>query len=428
MAKRKKKQEVILTPEQQREADYQKAVRRMEGAEKMLQSGDRVRMYKEAIQMFEELGDYEDSEVRKKRCKKRLPLARREHREEVYQTGMQMKAEAKSASDYEAAIAQFRRLRREYKDIPDQIEECKRLKEKARKNEQMKNIGGKAVAVAIFAAVIGIVLFLCSPAAFYLEGNFLMSIQDYERANTIFAKSKGYKDTKERVLECNYQRALLAAKDGNYKKSVKLLHENVGDYKDALKKKAYFEMKLLAQAQIGDTVTYGTAKWLVADKNEGAENKLLLVRKKPVKARTVYQIAGQEAVWERSRLRSWLNQTFYENCFSRYEQRAVLTTELTTPANSVYGTDGGSQTSDRVFLLDEAEAERYQKLLTSKENQKAWWLRTPGKASDSAAFVSAEGTVMRYGYAADSKDIAVRPAVWVGIMVDESERELLAAR
>ena len=86
MAKKKKKQEVILTPEQQQEAAYQKAVRRMEGAEKMLQPEDRVHMYKEAIQMFEQLGDYEDSEARKKRCKKRLPLARREHREEVYQT------------------------------------------------------------------------------------------------------------------------------------------------------------------------------------------------------------------------------------------------------------------------------------------------------------------------------------------------------
>ena len=121
MAKKKKKSEIILTPEQQREADYQKAVRRMEGAEKMLQAEDKVHMYREAIRMFEELDDYEDSQVRKKRCRKRLPLARREHREEVYQEGMRLKSEAKSAADYEAAIAEFRRLRREYKDIPDQI-------------------------------------------------------------------------------------------------------------------------------------------------------------------------------------------------------------------------------------------------------------------------------------------------------------------
>lgn len=413
MAKRKKKQEVVLTPEQQREADYQKAIRRMEGAEKMLQPEDRVHMYKEALKMFEELGDYEDSEVRKKRCKKRLPLARREYREEVYQTGMQMKAEAKSASDYDAAIAQFRRLRREYKDIPEQIEACRQEKEKARKNERRKAILGKLTAAGVFAAAIGLVIFLCSPAAFYLEGSFLMGIQDYERANTIFAKSKGYRDTEQRVRECNYQRSLRAASEGNYKKAVKLLHDKVGDYKDALEKKAQYEIEVLAEAQIGDTVTYGTDKWLVADIADPGRK--LLIHKKPAKAKTAYQTPGRDAVWESSSLRAWLNQKFYETCFSAYEQEKVLQTSVMTPANSEYGTSGGAATNDHVFLLDETEAVRYRKVLKEKENQKAWWLRTPGKAADSAAFVAADGTVMRYGYAADSKDLAVRPAIWVGI-------------
>ncbi len=414
MAKRKKKQEVILTPEQQREADYQKAVRRMEGAEKMLQPEDKVHMYKEAIRMFEELGDYEDCEVRKKRCKKRLPLARREYREEVYQTGMQLKQEAKSSSDYEAAIAQFRRLRREYKDIPDQIEACIQLKESAYKKERVKNIWKKLTSVGVLAAIAAVVVFLCSPAAFYLEGSFLMNIRDYERANTIFAKSKGYKDTKERVRECNYQRALLAAQEGDYGKAVRLLHDKVGDYKDALEKKAQYEMEILMSAGIGDTVTFGTAKWLVADLDEQA-NRKLLVRKKPVKAKTVYQEAGKSAEWEMSKMRTWLNDVFWTNNFSSYEQEAVLQTEVVTAANSRYGTAGGNHTSDRVFLLDEQEAQRYQKVLHTEDNRKAWWLRTPGKAADSAAFVSAEGAVMRYGYAADSKELAVRPAVWVGM-------------
>lgn len=411
MAKRKKKQEVVLTPEQQREADYQKAVRRMEGAEKMLQPQDRVHMYREAIQMFEELGDYEDSEVRKKRCKKRLPLARREHREEVYLTGMRMKEEAKTAEDYEAAMAQFRRIRREYKDIPEQIEECRQLKEKARKAERKKAMIGKLTALGAFAAAVCLVVFLCSPPAFYLEGSFLMGLQDYERANTLFAKSKGYKDTKERVLECNYQRSVRAAKEGDYKKAVKLLHDKVGDYKDALEIKAQYEMEVLAKAEIGDTVTYGADKWLVADRSDTGRR--LLIRKKPAKAQTAYQMAGRDAVWESSSLRAWLNQSFYHSCFSPYEQEKILETRVMTPANSKYGTHGGGDTNDRVFLLDETEAARYREVLKEKENQKAWWLRTPGKAADSAAFVSADGTVMRYGYAADSTDLAVRPAIWV---------------
>ena len=51
-----------------------------------------------------------------------LPLARAEHREEVYRTGMQMKAKAKSASDYGKVIAEFQKLKREYKDIPEPLQ------------------------------------------------------------------------------------------------------------------------------------------------------------------------------------------------------------------------------------------------------------------------------------------------------------------
>jgi len=415
MAKRKKKAEIILSPEEQREADYQKAIRRMEGAEKMLQPEDKVHMYREAMQMFEALGDYEDSEIRRKRCKKRLPLARREYREEVYQTGMQLKKEAKSAADYEAAITEFHRLRHEYKDASSQISECERLKEKAYKNERAKTIAGKILALAAVAAAIAVIIFLRSPAAYYMEGSLLMAIQDYERANTILSKSKGYKDTDERVRECNYQRALRAAEKGSYAKAVGLLYDKVGDYKDALEKKAQYEMAVLAEAETGDVVTYGSAKWFVADIVSEPEKKLLLIRRKPVKEQAVYQTAGKEAVWEQSHIRTWLNSDFYETCFSKYEQEAVLSTQIVTEANSAYGTQGGKVTNDRVFLLDEGEAAQYKALLASDNNQKAWWLRTPGKNAESAAFVSAEGDIMHYGYAADTKEMAVRPAVWVGL-------------
>ena len=193
-----------------------------------------------------------------------------------------------------------------------------------------------------------------------------------------------------------------------------LLHNKVGDYKDAQEKKAQYEQELLSTAEIGSHVIYGTAKWIVADEATDGMQKLL-IRSKPVKARTVYQTSGKPAVWESSKLRTWLNGTFFENTFSSYEKQAILSTHIVTNANSIYGTSGGNPTNDSVFLLDESEAERYQQLLTSKKNQKAWWLRTPGKTDDSTAFVSAQGTIMHYGYTSDSKDIAVRPAIWVSI-------------
>ena len=53
------------------------------------------------------------------------------------------------------------------------------------------------------------------------------------------------------------------------------------------------------------------------------------------------------------------------------------------------------------------------------ENQKEWWLRTPGKSPDSAAFVTPKGTVMHYGYTVDSTEIAARPALWVAVAHQE---------
>ncbi len=165
-----------------------------------------------------------------------------------------------------------------------------------------------------------------------------MSIHDYERANTLFSKSTGYKDTDARRLECNYQRSVQAAQDGDYKKAVSILHSKVGDYKDALEKKAQYEKKILSSARIGDTVLYGNGRWIVADSDRGAEKKLLLVQKNPRKPEMAYHASGTQTAWENSDMRRWLNEDFYASCFSEFERRDVLRTEIATAANSAYGT------------------------------------------------------------------------------------------
>lgn len=385
----------------------------------MLQPEDKLSMYREAMRMFAQLDDYKDSKECKKECKNNLPQARAEYREAVYQSGMQLIEHAKSAVDYEAAIAEFRQLKREYKDIPQQIEKCERLKEKELKNERARSICHKLLTLAVVAAVIAFIFYLRTPQAYYQEGKLLMSLGDYERANTVFAKSKDYKDTKDHVLECSYQRAISYAKEGDYQKAVRLLYDKVGNYKDAGRKKTWYERQVLAEAQIGDTVIFGMAKWIVAER---MQDQLLLIKKSPIEAQTVYQESGKPFSWAASQLRAWLNNEFYRSCFSKSEQKMLQKKSVQTNANSVYGTNGGYGTNDAVFLLDETQAEQYRELLLVQDNQKDWWLRTPGKAQDSAAFVSPEGTVMHYGYTADSKEIGVRPAVWVSIQEQGDNR------
>ena len=411
MAKKKRKA-IHLTPEQQLEADYQKAIRRMNGADKMCQAKDRVQSYRQAMKMFQKLGNYGESELYKKWCKKSLPGAREQYRREVYQTGIQMKEHAKSALDYEEAITEFLKIKREYKDIPEQVAECKRLKQKAVRMEKNKEIIKKILTLAVVAAAAGLILYLRTPAASYQGAGILMSIKDYERASTFFARSAGYRDTAERRRECDYQRAGKAMQSHDFDKALVLLDTRVGDYKDALQKKAQCELEILKTAEAGDTVTFGTGRWIVA---ETAGEKVLLVRKKPAEEQVPYTDSGKDALWDQSGIRLWLNGQFYQENFSIYEQEAVLETRVVTPPNSKYGTKSGVETSDRVFLLSDKEADSYQKLLAVSDNQKPWWLRTSGKSADSAAFVSPAGDVMHYGYAVDSKEIAARPAVWVGL-------------
>lgn len=410
MAKRKK--QIVMTPEQKTEADYQKAVRRMEGTAAMLQSQDRLHMYKEAIRMFEELGDYKDSKERKKECKKRLPGAREEYREDVYQKGLQLRAQAHSSADYEEAIKQFKILKREYKDISQLISECREKKANALKREHAKSLRARVFLFAVLAAAAAFVFYLRTPDAHYRQGRILMSMGDYERANTVFAKSKNYKDTNERVRECGYQRAMRFAKKGNYKNAVKILYK-LSDYKDALHKKAWYEKKVLENAKAGDTVIFGRERWMVADTQQ---DRRLLIKKAPMNVDTVYQDGTEPFSWAASDLRNWLEEEFFGQCFSDREQKMILQTQVKTDANSVYGTKGSEVSDDNIFLLDEKEAKQYGDLLSVSGKQTEWWLRTPGKEADSAAFVSAQGKVMYAGYTVNSKDIAVRPAIWVSIL------------
>ncbi|MBQ6903778.1 MAG: hypothetical protein IJQ26_04595 [Lachnospiraceae bacterium] len=161
-------------------------------------------------------------------------------------------------------------------------------------------------------------------------------------------------------------------------------------------------------------------------------------------------------------LRSWLNNTFYSNAFSAEEQAQILETRLDNPGNEYWGTPGGNETSDRVFLLSVDEVRRYwtfnswydkdafghsEDLITEatpytyasspytlvifREDYEgyykregyseacigrvgcAWWLRSPGYTNCYASFVRGNGIV---GYhspdsGVEGTNIGVRPAL-----------------
>ena len=200
--------------------------------------------------------------------------------------------------------------------------------------------------------------------------------------------------------------------------------------------------KGLSSCQVGDTVVLGTyeqdgvssngaeaIEWVVLAKEDG---RALLLSKYALDCRP-YNDDYDDVTWATCDLRSWLNGEFYEAAFSAGEQALVAESDLTNPDNEGYGTSGGADTQDRVFLLSIDEVGQY--LPTDEERvclptaqavangawtnsdtgACLWWLRSPGYASRYVADVHSFGSVNSNGWFVANDDHAVRPALWVNL-------------
>lgn len=139
--------------------------------------------------------------------------------------------------------------------------------------------------------------------------------------------------------------------------------------------------------------------------------------------------------WSRSYLRKWLNGEFWDSAFAPQEKQMILETEVKTEDNSAYGTRGGEDTRDRLFLLSAREAEQYLQdrelavgeiLYADSSWEEAvaaeltletycWWLRTTGGTQSCVAVVGEDGGVDLYGVDSDADEVGVRPAMWIDI-------------
>ncbi len=148
-----------------------------------------------------------------------------------------------------------------------------------------------------------------------------------------------------------------------------------------------------------------------------------------------YNEEWESVTWETCTLRKWLNEDFFKDAFTEEEKNKICLTKIENPDNQRYGTKGGNDTEDRVFLLSIREAEtllpertQRMKIETPFAEEKdiwegAWWLRSPGMGSDDAAGVYSDGDIDVDGYYVSYRG-AVCPALWIDL---ESEISPCAA-
>ena len=188
----------------------------------------------------------------------------------------------------------------------------------------------------------------------------------------------------------------------------------------------------IRKADVGDTVVFGdyhgSNEWIVLDKRGG---KTLLISKYLLNAKA-YNTRAVSVTWEDSSIRKWLNDEFIDTAFSFSEKALICNTDLQNPDNSEWGTKGGNDTKDKVFLLSIDEAKKYfandearrglatdfarkNGILEKGENGETdWWLRSPGFMPGTAATVSSVGKI-NGGMYVDFDAFCVRPAMWVNI-------------
>ena len=210
--------------------------------------------------------------------------------------------------------------------------------------------------------------------------------------------------------------------------------------------------KLNAQTLSDDnTVTYSGSKylkqtdwfkfepiqWRVLSNTNG---ELFVMAEKILESRA-YNQEYTGVTWENCTLRAWLNNDFYNAAFTSAEQAKIETSTVLNNDNPWYGTDGGNNTSDKLFLLSYAEATnaaygfssgtgshtaraargtdfaKSQGLYVNGENSD-WWLRSPGYDPFNAGLVYSDGYVYYDYISVYYTHIGARPAFKLNLTSD----------
>ena len=182
-------------------------------------------------------------------------------------------------------------------------------------------------------------------------------------------------------------------------------------------------------------ITFGAYQWLVLEEQN---DKALLLCKDIIEKRK-YHETFELITWDKCNLRAFLNGSFYNsNSFTNADRNSIIHVNNVNENNQWFGTHGGTNTYDRIFLLSISENVKYfgdsgqlakrpksdSYLIDDQYNSERiakfnswtcdWWLRSPGKLGYFASLVMQRGII---SVGADEGLIdfnkGVRPALWL---------------
>lgn len=110
-----------------------------------------------------------------------------------------------------------------------------------------------------------------------------------------------------------------------------------------------------------------------------------MVKSEPIPG-YAYNDENISVTWEKSSLRKFLNSDFIDETFSESQKSKILETRISIPLNSQSKTKGGKETTDKLFMLNAEQANRYEEILSNYTRD--WWLIDAGISDNTAQFVS----------------------------------------
>ena len=372
-------------------------------------------------------------------------------------------AEAKTIAEFSDARNMLAFRFSGHKDSAEQSklcsEEIARLEKEAAdrtaartKKRKKAGLSAAILTVVVIAAVL-IVTKVVIPNKNYNNALSLMAEGRYEEAIAAFEALEGYRDSGEQTEiarnESLYSTAKSLLENGQVEQAVDLFL-SIADYKDSqdivyetacnlfeqenyqlslsifLQIKPYKDShsyisqiqhspKYLKTIPVGGTIQFGTKTWIVLK----VEKNRMLVITESCFGYNAYNEEETNVTWETSSIRAYLNGTFYEANFSDKEKSMILTVTLTNNDNPRYGTDGGKNTEDKVFLLSIEEAESLFESKKARALDRYWWLRSPGENNKCAAIIGNygdySGAISYDGIGVQFGTAGTRPAIWISL-------------
>lgn len=203
----------------------------------------------------------------------------------------------------------------------------------------------------------------------------------------------------------------------------------------------------MEEIKINSLITFGPYNWRVLDIQN---NTALIITEEIIEQRS-YHDAYKDITWANCSLRKYLNGEFYDK-FTIAEKSKIVLVLNKNLDNDWYGSKGGEDTEDRIFLLSIEEVvckyfgDSSSRLYNKGKNQRYWferkdennhrriarlkdkgqiwwwWLRSPGRVNIKAAYIHGDGNIgiqgnnILKGNISDGRCTGgIRPALWFRI-------------